>query len=297
MYAVRSCKSSRNVRLPHQMPTVQMNHHLYSRSFWRRQTPSRKKKLAVLADLKQTRASAYDEIMALDHTMTMSGCGLQSYMAADDDGDWTLRATSPLKLGESRQWVSVPDSAFPHVPPHFLMGLGKKSLITRAGIAGAGKQKRWELQEFVGERPMVGLIGDEGSFCFAAIWFLLGFGKQRVRGGWLRDPGHRRWRNWNLSVDDCGWRPHLQEGLMIMNLAFGPYLSEAWHKMIQESLQAFIRHGGANDHLFMLFYEYICADLDMTDDELFGQLEHRNKVLGIVVECFIFEKQRVPNAR
>ena len=74
-----------------------------------------------------------------------------------------------------------------------------------------------------------------------------------------------------------------------MNLAFGPLLSESWHKMIQEALQVFIRDGGPNDHLFLLFYEHICDDMDLADDDLFCQQEHRKHVLGLVVECFIFQ--------
>ena len=151
---------------------------------------------------------------------------------------------------------------------------------------GGKTVQRWELVEFQGERPMLALNGDEGSKFFAAVWFIAGCIRARV--GWMRDGGHKRWRDFQLAVDRMGWRPHLQEALLVMNLPFGPWLSEIWLTQIKEALATYAEESGAGGVLLQLFYEHIAMDLGMHRNVAVGTRGHRQLVLRMVIgaRCF-----------
>ena len=105
-----------------------------------------------------------------------------------------------------------------------------------------------------------------GHGCCAADWF---------------DIKHLNIFNSNTII--CNVRPHLQEGLLIQHLPFGPWLSEAWHGQIKEALGVFIRDHGSEHPLFLLFYPFICSDKGLKGDEHYGTPEHRHMVLNLVV--------------
>ena len=162
-----------------------------------------KKHLKEIAEQKVERASAYDEICALDHALSLAGCGLSAYICVGRDTTWKDMPTRLLEHNESRKWLSVPDSHFNYDIPYDLKGKGKMAVVLRP--KGMAQERKWEIQPFAGEVPMLGLCGDEGSNCFASVWFLLG-PNCRARLGWMRDGGHRRWRDWQLPCDKLGWR-------------------------------------------------------------------------------------------
>lgn len=138
------------------------------------------------------------------------------------------KLTSPLRPIEERVWVAVEDSFIPYEVPGHLRGLGRAVVV----VDRSTNERRYELQDFFqGGRPMLGLTGGEGSKFFAATWCLMS--KLQARAAFTRDPGHRRWRDWQLAVDSLGWRPLLLELLIVMNLPFGPWLSEAWFKQVR----------------------------------------------------------------
>jgi hypothetical protein len=159
--------------------------------------------LKAIAQQKVERTSAFDEMCALDHTLSLAGCGLNAYFCVGRDTTWKDIPTRLVEHNESRKWMPVPDSHFNYDIPPALSGKGKMAMVLRP--KGLAQERKWEVQRFADAVPMIGLCGDEGSKLFSAVWFLLG-PHCRTRMGWIRDPGHRRWRDWQLPCDKLGWR-------------------------------------------------------------------------------------------
>lgn len=110
--------------------------------------------------------------------------------------------------------MSAPDESFPYPVPGAVSGSGKRAVV----VDRQTDLRRFEFEH--GARPMLALTGDEGSKFFAATWYLQGH--LRARCCFLRDPAHRRWRDWHLAIEACAWKPLVVELLVVLNLAFGP---------------------------------------------------------------------------
>ena len=75
---------------------------------------------------------------------------------------------------------------------------------------------------------------------------------------------------------------------MVMNLPFGPWLSEIWFAQIKEALVTYAHESGADGVLFQLFYEHLAKDFGMHRDVDFWTRAHRRHVYGMVIgaKCF-----------
>lgn len=177
-----------------------------------------KERVKALADEKRTRD---DAMAALDHALSLGGMSLAMFLPKDND-QGERRATCLLGPDEERTFIDAADEEFPFAIPEQYRGGGKKSII----VDKATGNQRYELDEFRDRRPMLALCCDEGSKFYAALWFICGELQGRV--AWLRDPGHRAWNDWRKAAKAMPWHCTLLELLVVTNMPFGPWLSEAF---------------------------------------------------------------------
>ena len=118
------------------------------------------------------------------------------------------------------------------------------------------------------------------------MWFL--FSHLRLRGAWLRDPFHRLWNDWKLSVSDMGWTTIVNDGLSFLNFRFAPYLSQAFWGQMLEALRSWCQRADVSDVIFSMLYPLICRDKQIDDSPDFGSFEHcRETLLNLPVDqCF-----------
>lgn len=219
------------------------------------------------------RECAFDCMMALDHSLQLSGMSLGMFVPPKDL-PFEEQPAGRLLDGQRRFWVSAEDDSFPYeVPPH-LSGKGRKSVIEE----DASGSRRWELTEYEGPRPMLGLTCDEGSKMFSSLWFMAGH--LRARMGWTRDPGHRGWRDFQNAVNGAGFRMVLLETLVLLNLPFGPWLSEGFYAQMQEAIVVYSRHGSSQDPLFMQMYPKIAHDKRTDDSGEYGTADHEKQTFA-----------------
>lgn len=226
---------------------------------------------AALSELKKTgshaeRECAYDYIMALDHSLQLCGMSLGMFIP-EKDLPFEEQPAGRLLEGQRRFWLYVDDSRLPYLVPPHLSRQGQKSIIEEESSG----LRRWELTEYEGPRPMLAL-SDEGSKGFASLWYLAGH--LRARMGWVRDPGHRGWRDFQNAVNAAGFRIVLLESLVLLKLPFGPWLSEAFVAQMQEAIVVYSRHASSQDPLFMQMYAKICHDRQTDTAGDFGTAEH-----------------------
>ena len=101
--------------------------------------------LKAVAVPKVERAAAYDEICALEHALTLSGCGLSNYITVHRDTTWKDMPTSILAQDETRKLLQVPDSHFTYPAPAELQGTGKMAVAIRP--KGMAQERKWEVQQ------------------------------------------------------------------------------------------------------------------------------------------------------
>lgn len=80
----------------------------------------------------------------------------------------------------------------------------------------------------------------------------------------------------------------LLELLVVTNMPFGPSLSEALFKTMQEGLGQFLRETDAENPLFQAFYPEICADHGWQDDAGYGSAEHMQQGYMSIATCDCF---------
>ena len=164
------------------------------------------------------------------------------------------------------------EGPFPYAVPAELAGTCKRAVVENT-VTGT---RRWELQEFEGERPMLALYNDEGSKFFSWLWFFLSV--LRARGAWLREPCHRGYRDWNLAIDECGWRTIVREGLLILNYKFAPFMSENFFNELRGALDRYLKIASPRDPPFQNLYPQIARDMGDILAATYGSMEHMSSV-------------------
>ncbi len=93
---------------------------------------------------------------ALDHALQSIGLSLDIFRHSSDDR-WDHQPPGPLASDEVRELVAVPEAAWGYEVPDNVKASAKKSVVTKAD-----GQRKYEIQEFVGERLHLTLFADEG---------------------------------------------------------------------------------------------------------------------------------------
>ena len=225
----------------------------------------RKRQAAAAHALKKQRSSACDQLYAWDHMLQLAGHGLSTYLAAPaaEEASFKDMPTQLLEQGEKRYFVKYSGWHFP--VPEGIQG-------KRCVVESADGEKRWEVPEFSAERPMLGLYLDEGSSGFAACFYLLG--PMKCRGAWLRDPFHRAWNDWKLSCQAMGWWKVVLEGIFLVSLRQGPWLSEAWFQQMREAQEEYMDKASPDCPVFTALYTRIAHDKADEHNPGLGTREH-----------------------
>lgn len=122
---------------------------------------SRRAAMQAVQNAKQQRASAYAAIRCLDHALAMAGIGLNRFTPEEDEV-----VCKALGKTEVRELVPF-EGEWPFDVPVGRVGL--KSVI-KDTLSG---DRRYELSEFMGPRPCLGLCIDQASTGWAAGCFML----------------------------------------------------------------------------------------------------------------------------
>lgn len=227
--------------------------------------------LKTMKEARSDRESAYAELRALDHTLQLSGCSLGVFFPAKDN-DGELVVSRRLGKDEERHLV-LARSDSPYETPGGL-SVKWRRMVVKNTVTG---KVRYELSEFAhGERPFLGLQCDEGAKFFSALWFLSGFCKARVAR--LRDPAHRAWNDWKLSMTEAGFGKLKHEGLILLTFRFAPFMSEGSFAQLKEGLYHWLQVGSPTDELFTMLYGRIAKDLNKHTYMTFGSHEHMREV-------------------
>jgi len=189
----------------------------------------RSKLLKEQAKDKAERKAAYDHLRALDHALRLVGLGLADFVP-EQDGTWVAEPPGPLRPFEQRLWVAW-QHEWPYPVPPEHRARGKKSILLNQST---GEQK-YELPEFVQERPCLALYGDEGSKFLSCVPFLQHHLKARVV--WLRDPAHRQWNDYRNAVKHVGLRPLFYEMCLALNMRHGPWLSCSFFQQLRGGME------------------------------------------------------------
>lgn len=246
---------------------------------------ARKKQYKAAEEDSGPRAASYDVLRALDHTLSLHGSGLSAFVPAADC-EWERLQSSTLQKNEVRfhiPWAG-PWPGEGDVPAE-ARASGTKSVIKNMATG----QKRFELADFSGPRPCLCLNIDEGSKGFSAVWFLCAGMRGRIL--WLRDPSHRAWRDFDLTVTHLGWKSTILEGLFCNNLRFAPWMSESFWAQIKETLEKWIEQDTVDDEIFVALYSKICQDKGRVLDEAYGTREHMQAILiGMRTDALFLSK-------
>lgn len=242
---------------------------------------ARKNLVAAFVGQKKDKASGYDYLRALDHCLQTIGSGLVDFWTPPDTA-WDLTPPAPLRVWEVRSFVPW-STGWPYEVPENIVQHGRKAVVKdiRNG------KKKFELQEYNIERPMLALITDEGSKFFACCWFLTG--GLKLRTVWLRDPFHRGWRDWNLAVDHSGWKAVKYQGCLIMNLRHGPWLSSSWWQQTLDGAELHLQESNMNDELFNVFYMPMLRDRRLAGEVGVGSPDHMAALRASVCASKIFQ--------
>ena len=103
-------------------------------------------------------------------------------------------------------------------------------------------------------------------------------GHLKLRGCWLRDPGHRAWRDFHGAVGDLGWSSLVTESLVAMNFKFAPWLSESFYVQLKDGLESWIAHGSIDNVLFQTLCPKIARDMGEAEHPAFGTIEHMQQI-------------------
>ena len=186
---------------------------------------------------------------------------------------WTQQWTAPLAKGEERSCVPWP-GPYPYFVPAELDGTAQRFVITQHSTG----QRRYELTEYAGARPISGLHADEGGNIFTMLWFL--FHHLSARGGWYCDPGHRGWRGWDLTDGKMRCRGVVREGQLLLNFRHTPHMTVRFFEVLREGLETWMETATINTELCVCCYPSLARDKGEQRDAGFGTKEHMAKVLA-----------------
>eukprot|EP00972_Heterocapsa_arctica_P090892 13409672-Heterocapsa_arctica.AAC.1 len=241
--------------------------------------------LDALALAKGERDAAYDDMRALDHTLKLAGSSLQKFPPAAH-ATFANMPNGRLQAGEKRYFSTYSGP----LPYQVLAEVSSKVQFKRAVSEDSRSgERRYEVPELVDERPTVAFCCDEGSKLCSALWFMCGHLK--LRGCWLRDPGHRGWRDFHGAVGEMGWSSLVHEALVVMNFKFAPWLSESFYVQLKEGLESWIVHGSIDNVLFQTLYQKIARDLGEAEHPAFGTTEHMQKIFHSISTDLAFVRK------
>lgn len=230
----------RKVRRPLKQAGAECTRALWQRAWQARlgsnNRESKKEVGAATRFQKITRGTAYQYCRALDHQLALANIPMSTFVADFAEGPPASRSLRP---GQKRYFVEV--SSGPACP-----GLDVGAKRRRAVLQAADGSRRWELPQFgLSGRPHITFCGDMGGSGLPSWLFLLG--AVRLRGAMLFDPFHRMARDWKLALQDAQAWPYILEGQTLLTWLHGPWQSESWFIVLQESMEEYLRSAASSE--------------------------------------------------
>ena len=191
------------------------------------------------------------------------------------------KVTRPIQEAELRYKVPADRSVFA-----FDIPAGTNPVLYCIKDKSTGS-KRYELEDALGARPAVPAINaDAGSPGFAAAWFLPMHLQCRVI--FLRDVYHRCWNDCKLAIQEQGWRWCILQLLLVMNVAFGPWLSESWWVQMQGAAERAITALTPASSLLIAMRPRIMRDVMDSSPEPAGE-DHVQKSFDVMSRAWLWK--------